>query len=157
MILLFMMDVLPGSKLYSAAGDSELIRGGMVAAFGRNPAAGDRWEGPRLIVCCFRALPSGSWQELQFIGGNPIDFRKGRARVVQLNFLFGGRFGILVHKLMAMNTLIIDKKKYVVLPEKEYENLRTKAVSKSASARKLSLSEGKKLAYKLIDKWVKEK
>ena len=56
-----------------------------------------------------------------------------------------------------MNTLTIDKKKYVVLPEKEYENLRTKAVSKSASARKLSLSEGKKLAYKLIDKWAKEK
>jgi hypothetical protein len=78
-------------------------------------------------------------------------------RVVQLNFLFGGKFGILVNKSMAMNTLTIDKKKYVVLPEKEYEDLRTKAVSKSASARKLSLSEGKKLAYKLIDKWAKEK
>lgn len=58
---------------------------------------------------------------------------------------------------MAMNTLTIDNKKYVVLPKKEYEDLRTKAVSKSASARKLSLSEGKKLAYKLIDKWAKGK
>jgi len=56
-----------------------------------------------------------------------------------------------------MNTLTIDKKKYVVLAEKEYESLRTKAVSKSASAQKLSLSEGKKLAYQMIDKWAKEK
>jgi hypothetical protein len=56
-----------------------------------------------------------------------------------------------------MNTLTIDKKEYVVLPKKEYDSLRTKAVLKSASARKLSLSEGKKLAYKMIDKWAKEK
>jgi len=56
-----------------------------------------------------------------------------------------------------MNTLTIENKKYVVISEKEYEALRTKAVSKSASARKLSLNEGKKLAYKMIDKWAKEK
>ena len=56
-----------------------------------------------------------------------------------------------------MNTLIIDNKKYVVIPKKEYENLRTKAVSKSVSAKKFSLSEGKRLAYKMIDKWAKEK
>ena len=56
-----------------------------------------------------------------------------------------------------MNTLNIDNKKYVVIPQKEYQALRTKAVSKSASARKLTLSEGKKLAYKMIDKWAKEK
>ena len=56
-----------------------------------------------------------------------------------------------------MNTLTIDNKKYIVIPQKEYEDLRSKAVSKSASARKLSLSEGKKLAYKMIDKWAKGK
>ena len=56
-----------------------------------------------------------------------------------------------------MNTLTIENKKYVVIPKKEYEALRTKAVSKSATARKLSLSEGKKLAYRMIDKWAKEK
>jgi hypothetical protein len=56
-----------------------------------------------------------------------------------------------------MNTLTIENKKYVVIPKKEYEALRTKAVLKSATARKLSLSEGKKLAYKMIDKWAKEK
>jgi hypothetical protein len=58
---------------------------------------------------------------------------------------------------MQMNTLTIDNKKYVVVPQKEYENLRTKAVSKSVSAKKLSLTEGKKLAYKMIDKWAKGK
>jgi len=56
-----------------------------------------------------------------------------------------------------MNTLTIDNKKYVVIPKKEYEDLRTKAALKSASARKLSFTEGKKLAYKMIDKWAKEK
>jgi hypothetical protein len=56
-----------------------------------------------------------------------------------------------------MNTLTIDNKKYIVVPQKEFEALRTKAVSKSVSAKKLSLTEGKKLAYKMIDKWAKGK
>jgi len=56
-----------------------------------------------------------------------------------------------------MNTLIIDRKKYVVLGQREYEKLIEKAASKKQAARKLSLAEGKKLAYKLIDKWHKEK
>ena len=56
-----------------------------------------------------------------------------------------------------MNTLTIERKKYVVLPQNEYETLLVKAASKTTPARKLSLSEGKKLAYKLIDKWAKEK
>lgn len=56
-----------------------------------------------------------------------------------------------------MNTLNIENKEYVVLPRKEYEDLRTKATIKTLSAKKLSLVEGKKLAYKLIDKWAKGK
>jgi hypothetical protein len=56
-----------------------------------------------------------------------------------------------------MNTLSIENKKYVLLANKEYETLVEKAASKIPSARKMSLKEGKKLAYKLIDKWVKEK
>lgn len=55
-----------------------------------------------------------------------------------------------------MNTLIIDRKKYVVIGQREYENLLEKAAFKKPSARKLSLTEGKKLAFKLIDKWHKE-
>ena len=56
-----------------------------------------------------------------------------------------------------MNTLIIEKKKYVVIPEKEYETLLTKVVRKRPEVKKLTLEQGKKLAYKLIDKWAKEK
>lgn len=56
-----------------------------------------------------------------------------------------------------MNTLTIDNKSYVVLPKKEYEQLVTKAASKAPSAKKLTLTQGKKLAYNLIDKWSKEK
>ncbi len=60
-------------------------------------------------------------------------------------------------KFSTMNTLTIDKKEYVVLPKKEYENILTQAASKATPAKILSLKEGKKLAYKLIDQWAKEK
>ena len=56
-----------------------------------------------------------------------------------------------------MNTLVIDKKKYVVVEQKEYDKLLKKAATKKPAVRKLSLNEGKKLAYKLIDRWHKEK
>lgn len=56
-----------------------------------------------------------------------------------------------------MNTLKIQNKTYVILPKKEYEVLVAKAARKNLPAKKLSLSQGKKLAYKLIDKWAKEK
>lgn len=56
-----------------------------------------------------------------------------------------------------MNTLTIDKKKYVLLPKKDYEELLTKAAAKTIPAKRLSLAQGKKMAYKLIDKWAKEK
>jgi len=58
---------------------------------------------------------------------------------------------------MHMNTLTIENKKYVVISRKEYETLKAKAVSKSVSAKKISLTSGKRLAYKMIDKWAKEK
>ena len=56
-----------------------------------------------------------------------------------------------------INTLVINKKKYVVVERSEYDKLLEKAASKRPIARKLSLVEGKKLAYKLIDNWHKEK
>lgn len=56
-----------------------------------------------------------------------------------------------------MNELTIDKKAYVILPKKEYERLVIKAASKASSSKKLSLQQGRKLAYKLIDQWSKEK
>ena len=56
-----------------------------------------------------------------------------------------------------MNTLVIERKEYVVLAKKDYESLLEKAASKTQSVDKLTLPKGKKLAYKLIDKWAKEK
>ena len=56
-----------------------------------------------------------------------------------------------------MNTLKIDNKSYVIVPKEEYEQLVVKAASKSAASKKISLAQGKKLAYKLIDKWAKGK
>lgn len=56
-----------------------------------------------------------------------------------------------------MTLIVIDKKKYVLIPEKEYEHLTLKAALKSRTFKKLSLAAGKKRAYKLIDKWAKGK
>jgi PHD/YefM family antitoxin component YafN of YafNO toxin-antitoxin module len=56
-----------------------------------------------------------------------------------------------------MTHLVIDKKKYVLLPEKDFEMLQLKAAMKNIPVKKRSLAAGKKRAYKLIDKWEKEK
>jgi hypothetical protein len=56
-----------------------------------------------------------------------------------------------------MGTLTIDKKKFVVLEQKEFDRLQLLAAQKAAPVKKLSLVAGKKHAYKLIDKWAKEK
>jgi hypothetical protein len=56
-----------------------------------------------------------------------------------------------------MNTLVISKKKYVLLEASVYEKLQATAASKTTPIKKLSLTEGKKHAYKLIDKWSKGK
>jgi PHD/YefM family antitoxin component YafN of YafNO toxin-antitoxin module len=51
-----------------------------------------------------------------------------------------------------MTQIVIDKKKYVLLPEKEYEVLQLKVALKNIPAKKLSLAAGKKRVYKLIEK-----
>jgi hypothetical protein len=56
-----------------------------------------------------------------------------------------------------MTTLILNKKKYVVVEQREFDKLLEIAARKKPLARKLSLAEGKKLAYSLVDKWDKEK
>ena len=56
-----------------------------------------------------------------------------------------------------MTEIVIDKKKYVLIREEEYDALREKAALKVTPVKKLSLSAGKKHAYKLIDEWAKEK
>ena len=57
-----------------------------------------------------------------------------------------------------MTVVTIDKKKYVIIPEKEFKQLQKKASGKLPSQKLYSLKDGKDLAYKMIEKWsAKEK
>jgi hypothetical protein len=56
-----------------------------------------------------------------------------------------------------MGILTINKKKFVVIEQKEFDKLQLLAAQKTAPAKKLSLAAGKKHAHKLIDKWAKGK
>jgi hypothetical protein len=52
-----------------------------------------------------------------------------------------------------MDKITIGNKKYVILSEREYNDLRLKAVLKASGVNKMSLKEGKELAYRLVDKY----
>jgi hypothetical protein len=53
--------------------------------------------------------------------------------------------------------VIIDKKKYVIVPAVEYDKLRKKADINDSKEEYLTLEEGKKYSLSLIRKWSKEK
>ena len=54
-----------------------------------------------------------------------------------------------------MQTLKIEQTKYVLIAQKELEKLQELVARKEVLQKKMSLSEGRKLAYKMIDKWAK--
>lgn len=56
-----------------------------------------------------------------------------------------------------MTRVIIDKKKYVILTEKEYQVLQKKTALKSKPEKTLSITSGRAHSKKLIRKWVSEK
>ena len=56
-----------------------------------------------------------------------------------------------------MGTLTIDKKKFIVIEQKEFDKIQLLAAQKAVPVRKLTLASGKRHAYKLIDKWAKGK
>ena len=56
-----------------------------------------------------------------------------------------------------METLTLNKTKFVVIKQEEFEKIQLKAAQKTATVKKLSLVAGRKHALKLIDKWAKEK
>jgi hypothetical protein len=59
---------------------------------------------------------------------------------------------------MQVETLTINKKKYVVVEQKEFDKLQKRAVLGDNSDTKLfSLEEAKNYAHNLIDNWHKEK
>lgn len=53
--------------------------------------------------------------------------------------------------------LTLNKKKYVVIEQKEFDKLQLLAAQKSATVKKFSLASGKKHTYKLIELWEKER
>jgi hypothetical protein len=56
-----------------------------------------------------------------------------------------------------MTEIVIDKKKYVLIPEKEYQALQKKAALKTKPEKLLSLEQGRAYSKKLIRKWAVEK
>ncbi len=56
-----------------------------------------------------------------------------------------------------MNTLVIDNKSYVVLPEESYHALQKKAALKTRPEKVLTVEEARRHSKKLIRKWAAEK
>ena len=56
-----------------------------------------------------------------------------------------------------MTEIVIDKKKYVLVPEKDYKNLQKKAALKTKPEKLFSLEDARSYSKKLIRKWAAEK
>jgi hypothetical protein len=56
-----------------------------------------------------------------------------------------------------MTEIVIDKKKYFLIPEKDYRALQRKAALKMKTEKTFSLHEARSLSKKLIRKWAGEK
>ena len=56
-----------------------------------------------------------------------------------------------------MTAITIDKKKYVLVPEKEYHALQLKAALKTKSERLLTVGQARAYSKKLIRKWASGK
>ena len=59
--------------------------------------------------------------------------------------------------MITMTQLVIDNKKYVLIPEKEYSVLQKKASLKVKPEKLLSLEDARLHSKKLIRKWALEK
>jgi hypothetical protein len=56
-----------------------------------------------------------------------------------------------------MNRIVTKKKKYVLIPEKEYSALQKKATLKPKSEKLLTVEEARAFSKKLIRKWASKK
>ncbi|HRE64397.1 MAG TPA: hypothetical protein PKU77_11440 [Ferruginibacter sp.] len=56
-----------------------------------------------------------------------------------------------------MTEIVIDKKKYVLIPEKEYKALQKSAALKTKTDKTFTLAEARNYSKKLIRKWASEK
>jgi hypothetical protein len=56
-----------------------------------------------------------------------------------------------------MTQIVIDRKKYVLVPEKDYQALQKKAALKTKPGKLLSVEQARAYSKKLINKWAAEK
>ena len=56
-----------------------------------------------------------------------------------------------------MTEIVIDKKKYILIPEKDYQALQKKAALKTTPEKIFSVDEARAYSKKLIRKWAAEK
>jgi hypothetical protein len=56
-----------------------------------------------------------------------------------------------------MTEIVIDKKKYVLIPEKEYQALQKKAALKTKPEKTFSIDQARAHSKKLIRKWASGK
>jgi hypothetical protein len=56
-----------------------------------------------------------------------------------------------------MTEIVIDKKKYILVPQKQYEALQRNAALKTKPQKLLSIDEARAHSKKLIRKWASEK
>lgn len=56
-----------------------------------------------------------------------------------------------------MTEILIDKKKYILIPEKHYQALQKKAALKTRPEKTFTVDEARAYSKKLISKWATEK
>ena len=56
-----------------------------------------------------------------------------------------------------MTEIVIDKKKYVLIPEKDYQALQKKAALKTKAEKTFTIDEARAYSKNLIRKWAAEK
>ena len=56
-----------------------------------------------------------------------------------------------------MTEIVIDKKKYVLIPEKNYQMLQKKAALKTKSEKTFTVEQARAYSKKMIRKWAAEK
>ena len=56
-----------------------------------------------------------------------------------------------------MTELVVNKKKFIILPRKDYESMQKKAALKTRPEKTLSVTDARGYSKALIRKWAKEK
>jgi len=59
--------------------------------------------------------------------------------------------------IFSMTEILIDKKKYVLIPEKDYQALQKKAALKSKPEKTFTIEQARAYSKKLIRQWASEK